>query len=62
MATIPQIKPKKAQVIDEASAKIARLLEEHFDEQEWSEEERERRVSGASVRVAAAAARHTKSA
>ena len=62
MATIPQVKPKKAQVIDEAAAKISRILEEHFDEQGWSEEERNRRVSNASARVAAAVARRAKSA
>jgi hypothetical protein len=62
MATIPQVKPKKAQVIDEAAAKISRILEEHFDEQGWSEEERNRRVSEASALVAAAVARHSKSA
>jgi hypothetical protein len=62
MATIPQVKPKKTQVIDEAAAKISRILEEHFDEQGWSEEERNRRVSEASALVAAAVARHSKSA
>jgi hypothetical protein len=62
MATMPQVKPKKSQVIDEASAKIARILEEHFDEQGWSEEERNRRVAKASARVAAAVSRRAKSA
>jgi hypothetical protein len=62
MATIPQVNPKKAQIIDEAAAKISRILEEHFDEQGWSEEERNRRVSEASARVAAAVERRSKSA
>jgi hypothetical protein len=62
MATIPQVKPKKAQIIDEAAAKISQILEEHFDEQGWSEDERNRRASGASARVAAAVARRAKSA
>jgi F0F1-type ATP synthase membrane subunit b/b' len=57
MATIPQVKPKKAQIIDEAAAKIARLIEEHFDEQGWSEEERNRRVASAGARIDAAVAR-----
>lgn len=61
MATIPQVKPSKAQIIDEAASKISQRLEEHFDEQRWSEEERNRRVSQASARVAAAVARHAKS-
>jgi hypothetical protein len=62
MATIPQIKPNKAQIIDEAASKIARTLEEHFDEKGWSEEERNSRVSEASACVADAVARHSKSA
>ncbi len=62
MATIPQVKPSKAQIIDEAASKISRILEEHFDEQGWSAEERKRRVSEASARVADAVARHSKSA
>jgi hypothetical protein len=62
MATIPQVKPKKAQIIDEAASKISRILEEHFDEQGWSEDERNLRVSEASARVADAVARHSKSA
>jgi hypothetical protein len=62
MATIAQVKPKKARVIDEAAAKISRILEEHFDEQGWSEEERNRRVSAASARVAGAVAHRAKSA
>lgn len=62
MATIPQIRPKKAIIIDEAASKIARMLEEHFDEKGWSEDERNRRVSEASARVADAVARRSKSA
>ena len=62
MATIPQVRPKKAQVVDEAAAKIARILEEHFDEQGWSDEERNRRVSAARARVTAAVARRAQSA
>jgi hypothetical protein len=62
MATIPQIKPSKAQIIDEAASKISQILEEHFDEKGWSEEERNRRVSEASAQVADAVARHAKSA
>ncbi len=61
MATIPQVRPKKAQVIEEAASKIAGILGEHFDEQGWSEEERKRRVSDATARVAAAVAGHAKS-
>jgi len=57
MATIPQVKPSEAQIIDEAASKIAQILEEHFDEQGWSEEERNERVARAGVRIDAAVAR-----
>ena len=57
MATIPQVKPDKAKIADEAASKIASLLEEHFDEMGWSEEERNRRVASAGARVDAAVAR-----
>jgi hypothetical protein len=57
MPTIPQVKPKKTQIVEDAAAKIARLLEEHFDEMGWSEEERNRRVASAGARVDAAVAR-----
>lgn len=57
MATIPQVKPSEAQIIDEAAAKISQILEEHFDEQGWSEEERNERVARAGVRIDAAVAR-----
>jgi hypothetical protein len=62
MATIPQVKPDKAKIADEAASKIASLLEEHFDEMGWSEEERDRRVRQASADVKTAVARRAKSA
>ena len=58
MATIPQAKPK--QTNDQAAVEIAQLIEEHMEEQGWSEEERNRRVALASARVAAAVAQHAK--
>jgi hypothetical protein len=61
VATITQIKSKAkandAQIIDEAASKIAQILEDHFDEMGWSEEERNRRVVAAGVRIDAAVAR-----
>jgi len=61
MATIPQVKPRTkasdAQIIDEAASKIAQILEKHFDEMGWSEDERDRRVASAGVRIDAAVAR-----
>lgn len=62
MATIPQVKQEKAKIADEAASKIASLLEEHFDEMGWSEEERDKRVRQASADVKTAAARRAKSA
>ena len=61
MATIAQNKPRAkandAQIIDEGASKIAQLLEDHFDDMGWSEEERNRRVASAGVRIDAAVAR-----
>jgi len=57
MATIPQTKLSEAQIIDEAASKISQILEEHFDEMGWSEEERNERVVRAGARVDAAVAR-----
>jgi len=57
MATIPQTKVSREQIIDEAASKISRILEEHFDEMGWSEEERNERVARAGVRIDAAVAR-----
>jgi hypothetical protein len=62
MATIPQTRLNREQIIDVAASKISQILEDHFDEMGWSEEERNRRVSEASDLVAAAVARHSKSA
>jgi hypothetical protein len=62
MPKISAIEARRAKLIGEAAAKISRILEEHFDEMGWSEEERNRRVSGAGVRIAEAVARHAKSA
>ena len=42
---------------DDAALEMVRLLEEHFDEMGWSEEERNRRVALAGTRVDAAVAR-----
>jgi hypothetical protein len=62
MATIPQVDPKRReQIIEEAASKMASILEDHFDEQGWDEEERARRVTEASVRLATAAAHPAKS-
>ena len=57
MATIPQTKVSEAQMIDEAAAKMSQILEDHFDEMGWSEEERDERVARAGARVDAAVAR-----
>ena len=57
MATIPQTKVSREQIIDEAASKISQILEEHFDEMGWSEEERNERVAQAGARVDAAVAR-----
>jgi hypothetical protein len=59
MATIPQTKPKQVprRKTEDPAAKIARLLEEHFDEMGWSEEERNERVARAGARIDAAVAR-----
>ena len=62
MATIPQLKPSQSEIIDEAASRMAQLLEEHFNEKGWSEDERNRRVAEASAHVATAVARHAKSA
>lgn len=56
MATTAQIKEKQGTDEDPALA-LAKLLEEHFDEMGWSEEERNRRVALAGARVDAAVAR-----
>ena len=61
MATIPQTGLTEPQMMDEAASKMAHLLEEHFDEKGWSEDERNRRVSEASAAVAIAVAHHAKS-
>ncbi len=57
MATIPQIRPTTRKKSEDPATKIARLLEDHFDEMGWSEEERNKRVATAGARVDAAAAR-----
>jgi|GEM_PF-4926537 len=50
MATVPVQKPKKFQSKQEADAAMARLIEEHMEEQGWSEEEWNERVGAASRR------------
>jgi hypothetical protein len=57
MATVPSIKLSSRKKTEDPAAKIARLLEEHFDEMGWSEAERNERVARAGVRVDAAVAR-----
>ena len=57
MATIPQARPTIRKRSEDPAAKIARLLEEHFAEKGWSEEERNRRVAKAGARVNSAVAR-----
>jgi hypothetical protein len=52
MATVPQIEASRAEIIEDAATKLARILEEHFDERGWSEEERDRRVAAASASIA----------
>jgi len=62
MAIIPQIEASQAQIIEAAASKMARLLEEHFDEQGWREEERDRRVAAASAQIEVSVGRRAKSA
>jgi hypothetical protein len=57
MATIPQVKHASRRRDEDPAVKIARLIEEHFDEMGWSEEERNERVAKAGARVDAAVAR-----
>ncbi len=57
MATVPQTKADNAAQREDPAQKIARLLEEHFDEMGWSEAERDERVASASAKVDAAVAR-----
>jgi hypothetical protein len=63
MATIPQVEQNSCGNIEDPAGEMARLLEEHFDEMGWSEEERNDRVAraGAMVDAAVARARHSKS-
>jgi len=62
MATMSPVTHTNSQSMEDPAEQIARILEEHFDEMGWSEDERNRRVSEASDLVSAAVARHAKSA
>jgi hypothetical protein len=57
MATTPQVKSSQTQAIEEAASNMARILEEHFDEMGWSDEERNQRVARAAARIDAVVTR-----
>ena len=57
MATLSQGRPVTAMTDEDPAEQIARILEEHFDEMGWSEEERNQRVASASTTIDAAVAR-----
>ena len=52
MATVPQVEANQAEIIEDAATKLARILEAHFNDRGWSEEERDRRVAAATASIA----------